>query len=423
MRYVYSAVHYLGVPLILAHLLWRALRNRAYLKRWAERFGFVHKVPGDAHCIWIHAVSVGEAQAAVPVVKGLQERFPESVIVITTTTPTGFERVKLAFGADVVHCYMPYDLPDAVNRFLKRIRPRLAIVFETELWPNVFHHCHRRGIKLLLVNARLSARSAAGYARLGGLVREMLSRVTAIAAQSEDDATRLVALGAPAKAVSVTGSVKFDVRLPASLIEQAQVLRRLLGVERNVWIAASTHEGEDDSVLDAFSQVSTRFADALLVLVPRHPERFSKVTALCRRRGFVTARRSDGLADCDELNVVVGDTMGELPLFYAAGDVAFVGGSLVSAGGHNMLEPAALGVPVIFGPHVFNFADISRKLIEHDAAEQVHDAEQLAQRICALFADANMRHAAGQRARDFVLRNGGAGERVLTLIEEVTSLS
>ena len=423
MRYLYSVVHYLGIPVILAHLLWCSFRNPAYLERWTERFGFCKRIDDGLHCIWIHAVSVGEVQAAIPVVKGLRERYPDSTVVVTTTTPTGFERVKLAFGASVQHCYMPYDLPDAVNRFLDRVRPNLAIVFETELWPNLFHHCRRRCIAVLVVNARLSARSAAGYAKLGGLAREMLANVSAFAVQSEDDAARLVALGAPPDRMSVTGSVKFDIRLPASLLEQAQAqaLRRTWGVERSIWIAASTHDGEDETVLDAFSLTLRRFPDALLVLVPRHPERFDKVTALCRRRGLTTARRSDCPASCGELSILVGDTMGELSLFYAAADVAFVGGSLVPTGGHNMLEPAALGVPVIFGPHIFNFADIGRKLVDAGAAKQVENAGALAEQVEVLFADANLRHATGQKARDFVESNGGAGERVLALIDEVVA--
>ena len=416
-------MHYLAVPLILAHLLWRSIHNRAYLQRWRERFGLCERVDDCELCIWIHAVSVGEVQAAIPVVKRLQEHYPDATVVVTTTTPTGYERVKLAFGTSVIHAYMPYDLPGAVNRFLDRVRPAIAIVFETELWPNLFHHCRRRSIGLLIVNARLSARSAAGYARLGGLARELLSNVSAFAVQSEDDAARLVALGAPRERMSVTGSVKFDIRLPASLFEQAQALRRAWGVERSVWIAASTHEGEDEHVLDAFELVRGEFPDTLLVLGPRHPERFEKVIALCRGREFLTAHRSNSPVSFEDVDVLVGDTMGELPLFYAAADVAFVGGSLVPIGGHNMLEPAALGVPIVFGPHIFNFADIGRKLVEAHAGMQIESAQALAEQVNIYLSDANLRHATGQKARDFVERNGGAGDRVLVLVEKVISHS
>ena len=421
LKHLYSLLHYMCMPLLLAYLLWRAVGNPGYLRRWPERFGFVTPPPGDGGCIWVHAVSVGEVQAAVPVVTGLQQRYPQYRFLITTTTPTGFERVKLAFGETVTHTYMPYDLPDVVNRFLGRIDPELAIVFETELWPNLIHCCHQRAVPLLLANARLSERSAAGYARVGRLAALMLAQVSAIAAQSDADATRLIGLGAQPGRVRVTGSVKFDLRLPASLHEQAQALRRRWGLERHVWVAASTHEGEDEQVLEVFSRVRERYADTLLVLVPRHPERFARAGALSRRRGFRTAERSrepDSFADID---VLVGDTMGELPLLYATSDVAFVGGSLVPVGGHNMLEPAALGVPVLFGPHVFNFAEISRRLCEQNASIQIHDTAELTAQLLRFLTDANLRHTTGQNGREFVERNGGAGDRVLDMVEALMS--
>ena len=403
---------------MLIHLIWRGFRNRGYWQSWGERFGFGPPIAGSDKSIWIHAVSVGEVQAALPLVRSLLERHPEYPLVVTTTTPTGKARVLQAFGEHVLHCYMPYDLPGPVNRFLHRVRPRVAIILETELWPNLFHHCRRHKTSVVLANVRLSARSAAGYARFGRLVSEMLANVDVVAAQSEDDATRLVRLGASRARVHVTGSVKFDVRLPASLVEEAQALRRIWGVERNVWIAASTHEGEDEQVLDALSAVSSVSSGCLLVLVPRHPERFSRVAALCRRRGYRTANRSDDPRTLAGIDVFIGDTMGELPLFYAASDVAFVGGSLIEIGGHNMLEPAALGVPVIFGPHVFNFAEISRRLCEGNAAVQVTSSTELGEQVIRYFADANLRHAVGQNGRDFVDRNRGAGDRVIAFVEE-----
>ena len=278
---------------MLAHLIWRGLRNRGYWRSWGERFGYGPSIAGNEQAIWIHAVSVGEVQAALPLVRSLLARHPDYPLIVTTTTPTGRARVIQAFGERVLHCYMPYDLPGAIKRFLHRIRPRVAIILETELWPNLFHYCHQRNTSVVLANVRLSARSAAGYARFGALVADMLGNVDVVAAQSEDDATRLVRLGAPRERVHVTGSVKFDVRLPASLVEEAQALRRTWGVERNVWIAASTHEGEDEQVLTALNTVIGALSGCLLVLVPRHPERFSRVAALCRRRGFRTVHRSD----------------------------------------------------------------------------------------------------------------------------------
>ena len=412
-------LHYLLIPMMIAHLLWRGLSNRGYWQSWGERFGYGPTIAGTGQALWIHAVSVGEVQAALPLVRALLERHPEYPLIVTTTTPTGKARVAQAFGDRVLHCYMPYDLPGAVKRFLARVRPRVAIILETELWPNLFHYCRAGKTPVVLANVRLSARSAAGYARFAGLVHNMLRNVDVVAAQSEDDATRLVRLGAPRERVHVTGSVKFDVHLPASLIEQAQALRRTWGVERNVWIAASTHEGEDEQVLDVLNTVFDALSGCLLVLVPRHPERFSRVESLCRRRGFRTATRSENPRSLTDVDVFIGDTMGELPLLYAASDVAFVGGSLIEIGGHNMLEPAALGVPVMFGPHVFNFAEISRRLCESNAAVQVTNSAELSQQVIRYLSDANLRHAVGQNGREFVDRNRGASDKVIGFVEEV----
>ena len=419
LRVIYSLLHYLLIPLMIGHLIWRGLRNRAYWRSWGERFGYGPSIAGREQAIWIHAVSVGEVQAALPLVRSLLARHPDYPLIVTTTTPTGRARVIQAFGERVLHCYMPYDLPGAIKRFLQRIRPRVAIILETELWPNLFHYCRQRQTSVVLANVRLSARSAAGYARFGALTADMLANVDVVAAQSEDDATRLVRLGAPREKVYVTGSVKFDVRLPASLVEEAQALRRIWGVERDVWIAASTHEGEDEQVLDALNTVFVALSGCLLVLVPRHPERFSRVASLCRRRGFRIANRSDNPQSLADVDIFIGDTMGELPLFYAASDVAFVGGSLIEIGGHNMLEPAALGVPVIFGPHVFNFAEIARRLCEGNAAVQVTNSAELGEQVIRYLGDANLRHTVGQNGRDFIERNRGAGDMVVAFVEQV----
>lgn len=416
MRLVYSAVHYLLMPFILLHLAWRGLRNPAYWRRWAERFGSGIASADERPVVWLHAVSVGEVQAAIPLVRGLLARYPSLAVLVTTTTPTGSERVRQALGSEVLHCYAPYDLPGAVQRFLNRIKPVVVVILETELWPNILHHCHRRSIPVLLANLRLSERSAKGYRHVPGLARAMLRNVSAIAAQSEDDAARLIRLGARRATVRVTGSVKFDVELPPSLREQAQVIRRAWGVDRAVWIAASTHEGEDEQVLEAFARVLRLTPNCLLVIVPRHPERFTRVASLCRRHGYHTVLRSDDPISCATVDVFIGDTMGELPVFYAASDVAFVGGSLVRVGGHNALEPAALGVPVVFGPHVFNFADISRRLCDIGAATLVQDTRTLADVVGRYLNDANLRHAAGQEGQRFVDLNRGAGDRMMAII-------
>ncbi len=422
-RQLYSAIHYLALPYIFLRLAWRGHRDPGYWERWGERFGRVPVLPGDQKTLWVHAVSVGEVQAAVPLVRALLAGGRDLRIIVTTTTPTGHERVQQALGNTVLHRYAPYDLPGAVRRFLQRVRPHLVIIMETELWPNILHQCSCRQIPVLLANARLSEQSAASYRRIASTVGRMLASIRCIAAQTRQDATRLIALGAIAERVRVTGNTKFDVRLPASLTEEAQVLRRCFGVDRGVWIAASTHEGEELQVLQAFEHVREAMPDSLLVLVPRHPPRSASVVALARKFGHVTTTRSESPQSCTQASVFIGDTMGELPLFYAASDVAFVGGSLVPEGGHNMLEPAALGIPVVFGPYVHDVAEISDRLIEAGAGRRVEDKTELGKAVVEYMHDANLRHVAGQRGRAFVKDNRGALELVMTLVDELLAPS
>ena len=418
---LYSLALYAATPLVLARLLVRSLRLPAYRRRWRERFGIVPGRP-PAGAVWFHAVSVGEAQATLPLVRALRARWPGLPVAVTTTTPTGSERVRELYGDEVYHCYLPYDLPSAVARFLSRLAPRAAGVMETELWPNLFRACARRAVPVVVANARLSARSAAGYRRVRPFIARVLADTRLIAAQSEADAARFRDLGADPARVAVTGSVKFDIRLPPSLREQAEALRRQLGAERPVWIAASTHEGEEEQVLDALAQVRHGEPDVLLVLAPRHPERCDRVAALCRRRGLALVRRSEGRPVATSTAVYLLDTLGELTLFYGAADVAFVGGSLVPRGGHNVLEAAAQGIPVVIGPHTFNFALISRQLVEAGAARRVRDAGQCAAAVADLLRDPNLRHDMGERGRALVDANRGAVERLLARIEPLLGL-
>jgi 3-deoxy-D-manno-octulosonic-acid transferase len=418
-RQLYSAIHYLALPYIFLRLAWRGHRDPGYWERWGERFGRIPPLSGDQQTLWVHAVSVGEVQAAVPLVRALLAGGRDLRIVVTTTTPTGHERVQQALGNGVVHRYAPYDLPGAVRRFLERVRPQLVIIMETELWPNILHQCSRRRIPVLLANARLSEQSAASYRRVATTAGKMLASISCIAAQTRQDAARLISLGARADRVRVTGNTKFDVRLPASLSEEAQVLRRCFGVDRGVWIAASTHDGEEQQVLQAFEQVCKALPDSLLVLVPRHPTRAVSVAALVRKFGHVTAMRSESPVSCADASVFIGDTMGELPLFYAASDVAFVGGSLVREGGHNMLEPAALGIPVVFGPYVHDVAEISDRLLEVGAGRRVNDKDELATAVVEYMHDANLRHVAGQRGSEFVKENRGALDLVMELVDGI----
>lgn len=416
MRILYTCLLYLLAPFVPLRLLWRSRKAPAYRRRIAERFGFSAPLPADRPVCWLHTVSVGEFLAAQPLLTRLMAAHPDYRFLVTTTTPTGAARVEAGFGDRVIHRYLPYDLPGAVARFLKRTRPRIGIVMETELWPNLYRQCHDRAIPLILVNARMSERSARGYGRVAGLARATLHCLSAIAAQGEEDRARLLDLGAQPDRVQTTGSIKFDLELPPGLDERGAELRQRWGAGRPAWIAASTHRGEDEQVLDAFAEVRRQIPEALLVLVPRHPERFDEVARLCQGRGFFTARRS--LNDCDtHANIYLGDTMGELMLMYAAADVAFVGGSLVPTGGHNLLEPAALGLPVLTGPHMFNFAEINRSLLGANAAFEVSDSGALAAQVINLLRDQKARIDMGGRGREMVERSRGALGRVLEMVE------
>ncbi|MBI4005382.1 MAG: lipid IV(A) 3-deoxy-D-manno-octulosonic acid transferase [Gammaproteobacteria bacterium] len=426
LRFLYSAVLYLLIPLVFVRLIWSSVRNPDYWKRWHERFGYCPVLEDRRPVLWIHAVSVGEVHATKPLINQLLKDYPQYQLLITTMTPTGALSVQQNFSDTVKHRYLPYDLPGSVKRFISRIQPMLFVVMETELWPNLFHYCRAKAIPVILANARMSVQSTKGYAHLPQLARKTLSDISLIAAQSKADADRLIQLGAPPDNVTVMGNLKFDIKLPYSLVEQSQSLRRDLSVNRPAWIAASTHEGEEKIILDAFASVLKQHHHCLLIIAPRHPERFNNVVELCEKYGYQTVRKSEEVR-CDEhIQVFVLDTLGELPMFYAASDIAFIGGSLVPIGGHNMLEPASLGVPVIIGPYVHNFMEISQLLQDSGAAWTVSDAEQLADKVNQLLADANLRHNAGEKGRQMVETNRGSINRLMQslqpyLIQNATS--
>ncbi len=414
-RLLYSLLLYLLLPTILLRLCWRALRAPAYARRWGERLGRVAPLSGTV--IWVHAVSVGETLAALPLIRRLQAAQPQARLLVTTTTPTGSARVRAALGDGVVHCYAPYDFPHAVRRFLDRVRPGLLIVMETELWPNVLHGCARRGIPVVLANARLSARSAAGYGRVAALTRPMLAALTRVAAQTREDGERLLALGLAPDRLHVTGNIKFDLELDAALHERAHRLRAdWRGGARPIWLAASTHEGEDEPVLAAHRRLLAVRPDALLVLVPRHPERFARVHALCARQGLRVLRRSAGQAPVADTQVLLGDTMGELLAFCGAADLVFVGGSLVPVGGHNLIEPAAWGKPVLSGPEVFNFVEAARLLEAAGGLRICADGAALADAVVELLGQPERRAAMGAAARAVAEANRGALARLEALI-------
>lgn len=422
MRWLYTALFYLLVPAIVLRLLWRSRRAPAYRRRIGERFGWFGEdggisVPGQGDGIWVHAVSVGETIAAAPMIRRLQERYPSARIVVTTMTPTGSERVRALFGDSVDHVYAPYDVPDCIARFLNRTRPQLAIIVETELWPNTIHACAAHGIPLLVANARLSARSARGYRRLRALAEPMMAELTRVVAQNAADGERFVELGLPRERLRVSGSIKFDLALEPELRERAAEIRAGWGAERLVWIAASTHEGEESIALEAHRRLRARHPDALLVLVPRHPERFGPVAALVERMGLHVQRRSAGRPLDADTAVLLGDTMGELLCLYGCADIAFVGGSLIPRGGHNMLEPAAWGLPLITGHSDFNFREISALLQQADALAQVADVGELAAQLQALAADPMQRSRCGAAARQVVDANRGALDKLMAEIE------
>lgn len=414
-RTLYTALFYLGLPLVAIRLWLRARKAPAYAKRIGERFsyGMPTLQPGG---IWVHAVSVGESIAAAPMIRALLQRYPQLPITVTCMTPTGSERIQALFANEprIQHCYLPYDLPCAAARFLDRAQPKLAVIMETELWPNHIHQCAKRGIPVALANGRLSERSARGYGRFRKLTAPMLAEMSFFAIQTETEAQRFRELGARPETVEVTGSIKFDLTIDPALLQRAAELRgQWQALERPVWIAASTHEGEDEVVLDAHRRLLANHPDALLILVPRHPERFNSVFELCQREGFSTVRRSTGANVDAQTSVLLGDTMGELLFLYALADSAFVGGSLVANGGHNLLEPAALAKPVLSGPHLFNFLDIAAQLREAGALAEVDDAEGLAvevQRLFELPRDAQRMAEAGLAV---MRRNQGALQRLL----------
>ena len=421
-RALYTLLFHVALPLILLRLAWRAWRAPAYARRVGERFA-LGLAPLQPDGIWLHAVSVGESIAAAPLVRELLARYPQLPITITCMTPTGSERIRALFPAEqyagrIQHCYLPYDLPWTAARFLRQLRPRLAVIMETELWPNFIAACERRAIPVVLANARLSERSARGYARFARLTAPMLARLQLIAVQSAAEAQRFLQLGARPEAVQVTGSIKFDLQVDAQLLARATACRADWGA-RPVWIAASTHAGEDEIALAAHRQLLARWPQALLILVPRHPERFSSVYELCQRQGFATCRRSAGAQPQATDALLLGDTMGELLFLYALADVALVGGSLVANGGHNLLEPAALGKPVLSGPHLFNFQEISSQLREAGALREVQDADSLAREVAQLWQSRDDWQAMSEAGLAVLRGNQGALARLLGGIQRL----
>ncbi len=416
-RRIYTLALLLLLPWVLLHLLWRARRQREYLHRWGERFGFYARRP-PAPVIWLHAVSVGETRAAQPLIALLRQRWPEYRILFTHMTPTGRRTGEEIFGDTVERVYLPYDYPWAVRRFLGHFRPALGIIMETELWPNLIETCRRLEIPLLLVNARLSGKSARRYARFAALTRQALRGLAAVAAQTEDDADRLAMLGA--QDVIVTGNLKFDIAPPPEQLALGATLRGLWGGRlRPVLLAASTRAGEEALILDALRAHPIK--ELLLVIVPRHPQRFEEVATLIAARGLGFQRRSElaEMAIAPQTQVLLGDSMGEMFAYYAASDVAFIGGSLLEYGSQNLIEGCAVGVPLLLGSSTYNFAEAAQAALACGAARHVADADGLIAVAAELLDDAGQRRQMGHAGQAFAARHRGASQRTLALLENV----
>jgi 3-deoxy-D-manno-octulosonic-acid transferase len=420
MRAVYALLTYLLMPLYAMYWVIRGIVNRRYWDRFDQRLGFgFPRLPNGS--LWVHAVSVGEVQASVPLVRQLQRRFPGREIVLTTVTPTGSAHARKVFGDEVHYSYIPFEAPYAVDNFFDAVNPTLALVMETEIWPNLYHACGQRKIPLVLVSARISPKSVSRYRKLLPLFREALSHGILIAAQGDADARRFLSLGASPARTWITGNIKFDFELPRNLAADGRALRQRCFPDRPVWIAASTHEGEEEMALEAHRRVLESIPDALLMLVPRHPERFQSVATLLRKAGFEFVQRTSGEACSERASIFLGDTMGELPLFYAASDVAFVGGSLVPVGGHNLLEPGALGLPVITGPHLYNTEEIAKLFRDIGASKIVSDPRELADAVVPLLSNPDTAKAMGRKGRQVVTTNRGALKRLMVLLKPLVS--
>lgn len=409
----YTLLLWLLLPYVFFHLLWRGRKQAEYLKHIPERFGF-YQINSDKPIIWLHTVSVGETRAAAYLIKRISENYPDHQLLLTHTTPTGRATSEQLYGDKVIRVYLPYDYPFAVRRFLKHFQPRIGILLETEIWFNLIHSCHIRHIPLLLLNARLSEKSSKSYARFPNLIRKGLSELHTVAAQTSGDADRLRSLGADN--ISIMGNLKFDIEPPQAMLELGERLRTLFGVERKILLAASTREGEEKLILAALKEI--QIADLLTIIVPRHPQRFDEVATLVEHDGFKLQRRRDNKAILPGTQVVLGDSMGEMFAYYAACDVAFIGGSLLAFGGQNLIEASAVGKPVLIGPHTYNFDQASQLATDCGAAKRVADAQELLRVVKELFSAPAQMQAMSVAGLGFVKSNQGATEKAFALASQ-----
>ena len=407
MRLMYHTLTYILLPFLVLFWFAKSLLNKSYLDRLTQRFGFGYPKLNSGS-IWIHAVSVGEVQASIPLVNELKQHYPYKEIIITTVTPTGSKQVKNIFKDAVRTSYIPFETNFAIKNFFNSIKPSVALIMETEIWPNLYKECGSRGIPLILVSARISEKSLINYKRFLPLFRDTLSHGILIAAQSQIDADRFLALGASKDRTWIMGNIKFDFKLPEEILTKAKIYRSKIFPRRHIWIAASTHEHEEEIILEAHKNISKKIENLLLILVPRHPERFAKITQILKEDNWIYSKKSDDQDIPESCQVLLIDTIGELLFFYACSDVAFVGGSLLPVGGHNLLEPAAIGLPIITGAHTFNQKEMTDRLAQVDALRIVHNANSLSSDVIFFLTNTEESKNAGQRGKLIVESNKGA---------------
>ncbi len=412
---LYSIATFLLTPVVLFRLASRGIKAPAYFRRWKERFG-VFPSPNFKKSILIHAVSVGEVNAAIPLIKALMETYKEHDFVITTVTPTGSDRVQQIFGNSVFHLYLPYDLSGAVKRFLRKIKPDLAVVMETEIWPNLFRFCKKRNIPIVVANARLSELSLKGYKWVQSLATMAVNNTKFVAAQTQTDADRMIRLGCDADKIYVVGSLKFDIIIEQDILEKGQAIHKHVAQNHLIWIAASTHQEDELELLEAYTYLKKKHPSLLLIIVPRHPERFQVTAQACIQKGFNTQLRSKcGLYDIDA-DIFIVDTMGEMLEFYAASDIAFVGGSIANIGGHNVLEAAVFKLPVLVGPNTHNFAEITQLLHNCGGSYLVKNSDDIIRHMEELIQNPQQRKKMGLAALKLVEENRGAVALTMKLI-------
>ena len=421
-RVLYSFLLYLLFPVVIARLLWKSKSNPAYRQRLSERLGFI-PFKATKPVIWVHAVSVGETNAAKPLIDGLIAAYPEYLILVTSTTPTGAQRVQDLFGKQVAHCYFPYDLPDVVDRFLKRIKPQVLIVVETEIWPNLFASCKQSNIPIGLVNARLSEKSTSAYLKINRLIKETLSNIDLIAVRSQTDADSFTTLGANQHQIKVVGNIKFDIKPNQQLIKKGKQWKQNWGQQRKVLVAASTHQGEDEIILDLYNSLLITHPGLILVLVPRHPERFDHVYELCKTyagkdQKVIRHSESDQYQGKPEVAIIVGDSMGEMQSWFAAADVVLMGGSLLNIGGHNPIEAIVQGKPVVSGKYMFNFRDIVPELEASGMLSVCDTVDELKREMTALLSSEE-RALFMEKGQQIMNKHKGATRRLLKEIADL----